>query len=243
MLTSRSFALPLISYTFLGLEVVTVTAYEAVTARSLRLPSRSIAYIFLSIYLFCACGFLANISYTDDRLPSVYDGSKTNAPNTPKPQPNSASLPIIITYDSHYPNLPGFLTGCLIFCVLSAGNTSLYVSSRTLYGMTLDLEGTNLFSRYLHKLSTVVARTGVPAAALCASALAFIWLPFLQLRGIEIQGVSISDDMHYSKLKRRLIGTAYKCFGCIIKYKLLDSMGILVTSIHSLLLLVEHPPQ
>jgi amino acid transporter len=70
----------------------------------------------------------------------------------------------------------------------------LYVSSRTLYGLTREIPDTNWFGRKLHGLSIVVRQTGVPAAALVFSAVSFFWLPFMQLKaGYAIQDVSFNN--------------------------------------------------
>lgn len=84
--------------------------------------------------------------------------------------------------------MPGFLNGCLIFAALSAANTSLYIASRALYGMTRAINPWKWFG-WLKLLGTVWHKSGVPMWALVASALSFGWLPFLQLKG----GYAIAD--------------------------------------------------
>ena len=49
-----SFAIPIIAYGFLGVEIVAMTAYEARDVKDLGRPSRVIAYVIFISYFFCA---------------------------------------------------------------------------------------------------------------------------------------------------------------------------------------------
>jgi amino acid transporter len=105
---------------------------------------------------------------------------------------------VIALWDWGKKELAGFLNGALIFSVLSASNTSLYVASRTLYGLALDVPTTSRAGKILHSFSVVVPQTGVPARALIFSALAFIWLPFINLK----QGYAVQYVGSNTQLKR-----------------------------------------
>ena len=174
-----SFAIPLVAYSFQGVEVIAVTAFEARDASALRWPSRSIAYVVFVLYLLCTIGEALNVAWNDTHLPAIYDGPPTQTATNP---PTTVII-IVTAFRAGYRSLAGVLNGCLIFSVLSASNTSLYVSSRTLYGITREMPDTNWFNKQIRQLSLVVRGTGVPAAALLFSAVSFFWLPFLQLRG------------------------------------------------------------
>ena len=65
--------------------------------------------------------------------------------------------------------------------VLSAANTALYVASRTLFGLTRELNPMSKDWRWVSKLSTTTHTRRVPAAALLASGPAFCWVPLLHL--------------------------------------------------------------
>jgi amino acid transporter len=191
-----SYVIPLIAYSFLGIEVVAVTAFEAESSKSLRRPSQIIAYITLLLYLLCLLGELLNIQWTNRHLPSIYNGVGDDSSNSATPDnPSSTSMLIIAIWQAGFPKaLAGFINGCLIFSVLSASNTSLYVASRTLYGMARDIPKTNWLGRQMHKISLVVPKTGVPAAAILLSAISFFWLPFIQLKkGYAVQYVRVSQ--------------------------------------------------
>jgi yeast amino acid transporter len=186
----------MVAFGFLGIESVAVTAFEARSSRSLRLPSQTMAYVTLGLYFLCLLGQCLNVSWKSDHLPLIYGGiGNSNKDTKDLLHPSSSSLTIIALWDWGKKPLAGFINGAMIFSVLSASNTSLYVASRTLYGLALGIPQTSIIGKFLRSFSVVVPQTGVPARALIFSALAFIWLPFINLRsGYAVQYVS-SDDL------------------------------------------------
>ncbi|KAL1979980.1 hypothetical protein VTN96DRAFT_4845 [Rasamsonia emersonii] len=193
------YAIPLVAYSFQGVEIIALTAFEARDAAAIRWPSRWIAYVVVVLYLLCTVGEALNVCWKDTNLPYIYSGAGNSTTASPPLNPPSNSMVIIAAWKSGNQNFAGFLNACLIFSALSASNTSLYVGSRTLYGITREMPDTNWFNRRIKRLSLVVKGTGVPAAALLFSAVSFFWLPFLQLKGgyaledlIEIMSVSAS---------------------------------------------------
>ncbi|OTB11827.1 hypothetical protein K445DRAFT_26317 [Daldinia sp. EC12] len=71
----------------------------------------------------------------------------------------------------------------LVFTALSCANTNLYIASRTLFGLTNQIDGGPDEPWYLNILAWL-GRTNnyrVPIRAMTVSAFAFIWVPFLQL--------------------------------------------------------------
>ncbi|KAH7134922.1 hypothetical protein B0J11DRAFT_425375, partial [Dendryphion nanum] len=169
-----SYAIPGISFAFTGVETVAVTAFEAQTSRSLRLPSQSIAYTTTLLYFLCLLGQCLNVSWTSDHLPGRFAENPHD--------PSSSSLTIIALWIWGKKGLAGFINGAMIFSCLSSGNTSLYLASRTLYGLALQVPRTNRLGKLCHSFSVVVPQTGVPAGSLFISAVAFVWLPFLRLQ-------------------------------------------------------------
>lgn len=171
-----------------------MTAFEAKDSRSLRLPSIIIAPLVFILYFLCLLGQVLNVRWNDPRLPQIYGGFANPKAHGDASQntPRSSAMIVLATWDYIGPALAGFLNACLIFSVLSAANTSVYVASRTMYGMARDIPDTNKAGYYAHKLSLVVPKTGVPAAGLVFSAVAFFWLPFLQLKsGYAIDAVGL----------------------------------------------------
>jgi yeast amino acid transporter len=188
-LTLGSYALPLVAYSFLGIEIIAVTAFEARNDTAVRWPSRTIVYVVFILYILCTIGESLNVQWQNSHLPYIYGGVGNSTTASSPTNPASANMVINAVYAQGYKGLAGFLNGCLIFSVVSASNTSLYVSSRTLYGMIREMPDTNWFYNKIRWISKV-PRTGVPAVAILISAVAFYWLPFLQLKeGYALQDV------------------------------------------------------
>jgi len=178
MLSSLSYAIPVVAFSFYGVESIAVTAYEAQFSTSLKFPSRIIAYAVFIFYLMCTIGEALTARYNAPFLPPIFGVSGINS-TTP---PRSSNWVVNVALASGYGNIAGFLNGCFIFSVLSTSNTALYVSSRTLYGIVNEVPSTSPLGGIMRRLSIVVRQTGVPAWALLFSTLSFIWLPFLQLK-------------------------------------------------------------
>ena len=188
MLATISYVIPIIAYAFVGIESVSVTAFEARDLRSLRVASQTISFFFIAIYLFCGIGELLNVEWSDGALPEIYGGANEASLKKGQAVHNSRAIIVIAAYEAGYTRAAGFLNGCLIFSALSCSNTALYVASRTLYGMTRKISpGRGL--QGLKFLGSVWPKTGVPMWALFISFLAFYWLPFVQLHG----GYAVAD--------------------------------------------------
>ena len=184
--------MPFVVYSYLSVEVVIICAYEARTSKSLTWPSRIIAYFITLLIVFDSIAGLLNISWTDSHLPPIGIDMRnsTAAGVTPPPTNNIAVFAI---WNAGLKSLAGFVNACIVFSLVSVSNTSMYVASRTLYGMTNKIEAKkNIIAKVLRSFSIVVPKTGVPAAALIVSALTFIWMPFLQYqKDYETQSVGI----------------------------------------------------
>ena len=195
--------MPIIAYGFLGVETVTVTAYEARSITSLKRPSQTIAYFILAIYLFCVIGEYLNVYWRDPALPEQYNNPLPRIESRQTDGQNetfgSQAIVVIAALRAKDPKIAGFLNGCMMFSALSAANTSLYIASRVLYGMTRKIDQFSRLRR-LRGLGSVWNRTGVPVRALCASFVAFVWLPFLRLKAL----VAIDDvfPQHSSPLMK-----------------------------------------
>ena len=144
-----------------------------------------VAYCILGIYLFCVIGEYLNVNWRDPALPQAYINPEFKLKNGLSKRAEaplrSQAIIVIAALRANHRNIAGFLNGCIMLSALSASNTSLYVASRVLYGMTRKI---NKFSKlgFLRPLGSVWHRTGVPVRALVASFAAFVWLPFLKLK-------------------------------------------------------------
>jgi amino acid transporter len=177
-----SYVIPIVAFGFIGIEAVAVTAFEA-APESLRRPSKIIAYFASILYLVCMLSQTFNVSWKHPDLPEIYSGIgevNKRAENSTDPLPMTTILAVIAVREWKKLPLAGFLNGAIIFSVLSASNTALYIASRTLYGMAFRMDDRGLARRLRH-FSKIDRTTGVPLPALITSWISFIWVPFLSL--------------------------------------------------------------
>jgi yeast amino acid transporter len=161
------------------MEIVAITAFEARDASAVRWPSRWIPLTIICLYLLCTLGEILNVKWTDRDLPSTYAANNSTSNPT---NPSSESMVIIAVWEAGYLAMAGFLNGAFIFSRLSACNTSLYVCSRTLYGIARQMPAENWFQGLIGSVSRV-GNKGVPGRAILISVLSFFWLPFVQFGG------------------------------------------------------------
>lgn len=214
-----------------------MTAFEARSPGSLRLPSKTIAYFISFLYLFTALGEFLHVKWTDGHLQSNRDAS-TETPQQTYPISNNMAVIAIASFNKlaghNLHGLAGFLNGCHIFSILSASNSALYVASRTLYGLTRDLDDTTFVTRFLGKFNKVVRKTGVPAAALLASMLVLFWVPFLNIKSINtypIETVSTAVTVSGFRLISVIAARNPANYGL---RKLPDRLGVALSGFHPL---------
>ncbi|KAF8246073.1 hypothetical protein K440DRAFT_662315 [Wilcoxina mikolae CBS 423.85] len=195
-------AVPIVAFAFVGVETVAVTAFEARDPHnSIKKPAKYIAYFTWLIYMACVCAFAAAVSWDDPNLYQAYSErtvtNTTNATTTldRRGVKSNGSDSVLIVALEKYPGLglkalPGAMTVCLIIVVLSTANTALYVSSRTLYGLTSRIEpdGRSWLMRFFAKFARTTEPNGffgsnVPIWAILASAVLFAWVPVLRVGG------------------------------------------------------------
>lgn len=197
-------------YSYLGVEVIAITAFEARDLPSLRVPSKWIAYIVFVLYLLVTIGELLNVSWLNNDLPPVYGGISMHQ----LPKPRTRTIILLTALQARCPNIAGLFNGALLYSAISAANTNLYISSRTLYGMTRR-PGPHF--RWLSALGSVWHKNGVPMVALLISALFFMWLPIVAVRG----GYSIADLTEFMNVNASvscLLVWASQCFAFIRYY-------------------------
>lgn len=164
------------------MEMVAVTAYEAEKPTSLKRSSQVLPLVVCLLNIISSIADCLNVKWTNpDLLSIIWSPDKGEADIVNSSTPRSSSVMIIAAANAGLQNIAGFLNGCFIFSVLSAANTSLYASSRTLYGLARDGNEVSILGRWFTKLAYVEPRTSVPLPAVIVSMLAFFWLPFLHL--------------------------------------------------------------
>lgn len=78
--------------------------------------------------------------------------------------PGAAASPFVVAMiNSGISGLPGLINGCILLFVISAANSDLYISSRTLYSLSREGNAPRIFSR--------TNRAGVPVYSLAVSGL------------------------------------------------------------------------
>ena len=136
-----------------------------------------------------------NVSWESGDLPSVYGGIGQINKRAQDDSDRSFShiLAVIALRKWDKKSLDGVLNGAIILSVLSASNTALYISSRTLYGMAYRVKNENMLGKAAQYFAKVDSKTGVPLRALFMSWASFIWVPFVSLGSnnkLQVQYVS-----------------------------------------------------
>ncbi|KAI4113463.1 MAG: hypothetical protein LQ338_008166, partial [Usnochroma carphineum] len=156
-LPAHSIAIPVVVYTFMGVEIVAVTAFEARNPKALRFPAKWIAYVSFFLEFFLVLGEVLTVHWQD---PSLQALDQRDAPAVARGHKYTPIF-ILAPLNARIRVLPGFLSGCIIFCLLSCANTALYVASRTLFGLTREIPSSHTFwlMRWLSRLGTTTPRT------------------------------------------------------------------------------------
>ncbi|KAJ7632824.1 aromatic amino acid transport protein aroP [Roridomyces roridus] len=152
------------SFTIAGPDYVSMTAGEAVLPRK-TLP-RAFNSVFYRLTTFFVLGSLAIgivVPYNDPALLHAISGAK----------PGAGSSPYVIAMERlRIPVLPHIVNALIMTAVFSAGNSYVYCSSRTLFGLALE----GKVPRFLARCNG----NGVPIYCVAAS-LAIALLSFLQV--------------------------------------------------------------
>ena len=210
----KSISIPLATFAYLGVELVTMTAFEAKDSENLKFPAKNITWVVTAIYIITTVVFVVNVEWTNPNLPEYFNQGlvslsnrlgttkPTNAPGTTG-ESRSDSAPVIATTGAGLRFLSEFLTACFIYSSLSTANTGLFVASRALFGLTRGIRterDSGWFIRAIARLSSVESRTRSPWWALLLSVLVLCWLPFQRINSdYNKQEVSTRIDNCISK--------------------------------------------
>lgn len=163
--------------------------------RNKRIPkldwaSRWVHWIVVLLYLLYTIGVALTVPWNNVNLVPIYGviprlglvGEKLNSSNS-----------IIIAMSSWSGTNASvglsIVNALLIFCILSAANTSLYIASRTLWGLArYGTVGPSVVGKAIMRLGGVWQQTSVPIVALLWSLLAFLsWFPATQFSSAAAQ--------------------------------------------------------
>ncbi|KAL8738318.1 MAG: hypothetical protein Q9181_000861 [Wetmoreana brouardii] len=166
-------------FQFMGGEIVLVTAGEAKRPmRDLPIAARYMYLLPVSFYLVAILLVGLNINYLDPRiyhshvtwfLESRLEGIQTAA----------RSPFVVVVENAGIKALPGFLDACFLFSALTAANSALYVSSRTLFTLALRSP--------ISSIRKTIGRTNNGHTPLAAITISFLpgALAFLAVRSRE----------------------------------------------------------
>jgi len=187
------------TFAYIGVELLTTTAFEARDPDELKLPARNIGWFSTILYVLATGTFVANTSWQDQNLPQLFQQALVTITQPPAadiaafdpelyPQTHAAPLIALLRSGLGSRFLPGFLNVCFIYSALSCANTALFVASRQLYGLTQSItveHRSNMFRRLLAWPGRVESRTKSPWIAIVVSVLFLYWLPFIKLRIVD----------------------------------------------------------
>jgi amino acid transporter len=168
------------------MESTAVATFEAKSHQDIVYPALFVHWVIYFLYFLVTLAIVVSVSWQNPDLPSIFgntiQGRDFSGYNeTSGLAPNRTTSPTIIAIYGLNPDLAGFVNACLIFSVLSAGNSAIYYSSRTIWGLTYNLQGQNRVSRWFQRLSPLMASSGVPIRAIFFTIGIFFWIPYLQL--------------------------------------------------------------
>jgi len=160
-----------VAFSYLGIEAIAVMSYEAKDKAALKNSSQVIAWVTMVFYMILAIALNMCFDWDQqDLIPSFTSDA-------------SAESSVLVAAGLLGPSggsLKKALKGVLVFSAVSAANTTLYISSRMLYGTTFVDRKLNEH-RWWHWF-TLDTSWGIPWTALVFSGLSFCsWLSFVSL--------------------------------------------------------------
>src|SRR5437762_4090912 len=110
--------MPFAVYSYLGVEVVLICAYEAKTSKSLTWPSRIIAYVIMLLMVFAGIAGLLNISWTNSHLPHIGIEIGNGTAAAAGTQPSTSNMAVLAIWNAWLKSLAGFINACLVFSLV-----------------------------------------------------------------------------------------------------------------------------
>jgi amino acid permease len=196
-------ALPLVAWSFGGIESTTMAAFEAKTIGDIALASRSIHWILIVLHFFYILGMTFTVPWNVSDVASFHPWVNiTRATVDPKSRlfntlnstdecDKSTVAVVRAICNIHRPRggppnedvsgLANFANVVILYSVLSCGNAALYIASRTLYGLASSerVRRKGIANPWIRYLGSTRPGTGVPFYAVVVSWLIFSWAPFL----------------------------------------------------------------
>ncbi|KAL9119523.1 MAG: hypothetical protein Q9187_003920 [Circinaria calcarea] len=111
-----------VAYSYLGVEVVGVTAFEARDLKDLQRPSKTVAYVVLIMYFAYAWAEVASVSSTDDNLHRISDDIGQTLPNS---NTTTSAILILVATKVGYQGMKSAFAIIVICSGFSASNIAL----------------------------------------------------------------------------------------------------------------------
>jgi amino acid permease len=178
--------MPFLSYGFLGIELISVTAYESrEKGRELRHSARWIAIVITILFFLSGIGECLNFKWNDPGLPQLDTRQDSHTESSSQSASEAFSILVLAAKKTGHGRVASVANGILIFSCLSAANTASYVSSRVLYGLCRsdNISNRSEARQWTAKLAKLHPRTRVPMRAVILSWVAAGLLPVLQTNG------------------------------------------------------------
>lgn len=185
-LTSSRLIIPFLSYGFLGIELISVTAYESrEQGQQLRHSARWIAIVITVLFFLSGIGECLNIRWNDPGLPPLDTRQDQNSRLQSESPSDAFSILVLAAKKSGHGRVASTVNALLIFSCLSAANTASYVSSRMLFGLCRsdNISNQTTARQLIAKLARLHPKTRVPMRAVIFSWVAAGLLPVLQANG------------------------------------------------------------
>ncbi len=202
-LRRESLSISLACFAFVGIEIPAATALEARVQtpsirgagpvdRTVRFAAAWVSIIAGCIYILGALLVSFDLNWDDVNLPRVSWLVFVSSNPGLLLAGTSNSAFIIAGKEAKLPGLADFITVGLVISALTAANTTLYVASRTLFGLTRGVDA-GPQSPWIQRFLSFLGKTNqrkVPMRAIVASC-CFCWIPFLYLSKSNGSGTNI----------------------------------------------------
>ena len=161
-----------------------MAAYEGKTIKqrfSLKQASQYAHYVIFFLYIFYTLGVILAVPWNQPGLGALFGVSEETLRSSSTKTASVSPLLLVMRSENFSNTTIYFFSVCIIFCVLSAANTSLYIASRTLWGLARDTDDSTPLRKQFNRISGIWEETSVPVVALLISTIALAgWFPLTQ---------------------------------------------------------------
>lgn len=139
---------------------------------TLKTASRVTHWIVFALYLLYTIGTILAVRWDFEPPSEIFSsvfGTKFESGSSDLRSDSPVIIAMTLLSGSYSDSLVSFTNFCLIFCSLSAANTSLYIASRTMWGMATDKQDIPWLRPVFKRLAILWESTRVPVFTLLLS--------------------------------------------------------------------------